>query len=353
MKRTSSEARRAFVAQYKKDLPELYRQAYVAERAVKEAIAVPSLGEHVVFSRPKDPESLRLKIIDKNYSDPAFQVTDKIGVRVITYYSTDVDKVVDAVKKSFEVDLERSIDKRQQLGLRDFGYRSVHLIVRLKTVRLEYKELATEWFEIQVRSILEHAWAEIEHEVVYKSKITYPDSVKRNFAMLAGVLELLDNQFELLRIHRDQIIQSHRNSYANRREGNIELDPARLIAFFEYHFPVGLGWRKASADGTPFPARIEVKCLMALMLTSIKSANQLEQIIKSARYKTAIKMFANKQGIRAPEVSHLTLAMLAIATKDIAIVQEFFPDFVSDPAFAAGLAGLARKPMVSRIRRRT
>jgi ppGpp synthetase/RelA/SpoT-type nucleotidyltranferase len=351
MARTSSEVRRAFVAQYKKEFPELHRRAYIAELAVRDAIAIPSLDIHAVLSRPKDPESLRLKLIDKNYSDPASQVTDRIGVRVITHYSSDVDKVVDAIKRRFEVDPKRSIDRREQLGLRDFGYRSIHLIVRLKTERLEYRELATEWFEIQVRSILEHAWAEIEHEVVYKSKIQYPDSIKRSFAMLAGVLELLDNQFETLRVQRNQIIESHLKSYASKREGNIPLDSARLLAFFECHFPEGLSWRRAAAENTPFPTRIETKCLQALMLTAVTSANQLKSAIKAARFKTALRLFANKQGVPVGEVSHLALAVLAIASKDAAIVQEFFPDIVSDPAFMAGLAGLARKPRLTTRRR--
>jgi ppGpp synthetase/RelA/SpoT-type nucleotidyltranferase len=128
MARTSSEARRAFVDQYKKGLSELHRKAYIAELAVREAIAITPLDIHAVLSRPKDPESLRLKLIEKEYSDPASQVTDKIGVRVITYYSSDVDKVVETLKRRFDVDSRRSIDKREQLGLRDFGYRSVHLI---------------------------------------------------------------------------------------------------------------------------------------------------------------------------------------------------------------------------------
>jgi hypothetical protein len=56
--------------------------------------------------------------------------------------------------------------------------------------------LRKRWFEIQVRSLLEHAWAEIEHEIVYKSGITQPDAVRRRFAALAGSLELFDSEFE-------------------------------------------------------------------------------------------------------------------------------------------------------------
>ena len=53
--------------------------------------------------------------------------------------------------------------------------------------------------EIQVRTILQHAWAEIEHDVVYKSLGEIPFRVRRRFACLAGLLEIADREFESLR----------------------------------------------------------------------------------------------------------------------------------------------------------
>lgn len=203
-----------------------------------------------------------------------------------------------------------------------------------------------------MRSILEHAWAEIEHEVVYKSKIQYPDSIKRSFAMLAGVLELLDGQFEILRDQREKIVESHRKSYANRKEGNAPLDSARILAFFECHFPEGLSWRKAAAGGAPFPARIEAKCLAALKILSITTAKQLTAIIKTDRFRKSVKLFADRQGVSELEVSHLALAVLAIATKDVDVAREFFPDIEADPAFSECLTRLERKLRTTPPKRR-
>jgi len=53
--------------------------------------------------------------------------------------------------------------------------------------------------EIQVRTILQHAWAEIEHDLVYKSPADIPFRVRRRFASLAGLLEIADREFESLR----------------------------------------------------------------------------------------------------------------------------------------------------------
>jgi len=94
-----------------------------------------------------------------------------IGVRVITYYQDDVDRAATALEEAFEIDEARSIDKRRQLQLRQFGYRSVHLIARFgsKDKDPARAPFRSSWFEIQVRSILEHAWPRSKHEVCYKA----------------------------------------------------------------------------------------------------------------------------------------------------------------------------------------
>src|SRR5579862_8510120 len=148
---------------------------------------------HLVVGRAKELDSLRGKLRRKQYPNPRDQVTDLIGIRVITYYRDDVDPIVQILKAKLRIDRKNSVDKRKVLDLRSFGYRSVHLIGYLDAKSMAYvpKELDGHRFEIQVRSVLEHAWAEIEHEIVYKSGINYSEPVLRMFAALAGTLELL------------------------------------------------------------------------------------------------------------------------------------------------------------------
>src|ERR1700674_5340014 len=87
---------------------------------------------HVVVARAKTPDSLRGKLRRKQYRRPNQQITDIVGIRVITYYRDAVDPIVACLQQAFEVNQKESTDKRLALGLRDFGYRSVHLIARLK-----------------------------------------------------------------------------------------------------------------------------------------------------------------------------------------------------------------------------
>lgn len=159
---------------------------------------------HSITSREKGPEELREKIAREGKApDAVFNgITDLAGVRIITYFSSDVDKIVPLIEKEFKVDSKHSTDKRLRLDPAIFGYASVHIVVEIRPEMLKPSEqtlLKTMKCEIQVRTILQHAWAEIEHNVVYKSPEEIPFRLRRRFACLAGLLEIADREFESLR----------------------------------------------------------------------------------------------------------------------------------------------------------
>jgi len=163
-----------------------------------------------VMSREKGASSLKKKIAreGKNYELPLEQITDLAGVRVITYFPKDVDAILPILKKEFLVDEDNSVDKRQTANPSAFGYASVHLVVGLKEERAKLPEYAlfkSLKCEIQVRTILQHAWAEIEHDIVYKSNEEIPFELRRKFASLAGLLEVADREFEMLRHQEAEI----------------------------------------------------------------------------------------------------------------------------------------------------
>ena len=126
---------------------------------------------------------------------------DLLGVRVITYLASDVDKVVEALRAEFTVDEDRSLDKMEQMDPDRFGYLSYHLVVKLDVHREDLREWAPYkdvYFEVQIRSVLQHAWAEIEHDLGYKSKTGIPAHLVRRFARLAGLLETADSEFDAI-----------------------------------------------------------------------------------------------------------------------------------------------------------
>ena len=155
------------------------------------------------------------------------QITDIAGVRIITYYSEEVDEISKIIESEFEVDQENSIDKREALEPDRFGYCSVHYVVSMSSQRLslcEYNKFKNLKCEIQIRSILQHAWAEIEHDIGYKSEITIPKQMRREFSRIAGLLEIADNEFNQIRNALEEYKKSAQSQIAERNFQNQELD---------------------------------------------------------------------------------------------------------------------------------
>lgn len=152
-----------------------------------------------ITSRLKERDSLSKKIdVKKGKYRSLSDITDIAGIRIITYYADDVDRIVQLVEKEFLVDKENTIDKRKALEPDRFGYCSVHYVVGMSQERLKLKEYRAYdglKCEIQIRTVLQHAWAEIEHDLGYKSEIAVPQDIRRNFSRLAGLLEIADKEF--------------------------------------------------------------------------------------------------------------------------------------------------------------
>jgi putative GTP pyrophosphokinase len=165
---------------------------------LEEVLQESGINVHSVTSRVKTPESYAEKLKRKGYKSPD-DVTDVAGIRVICYVETDVGRVCDVVKSAFVPDHAHSTDKTDDLGVDRVGYRSIHFTCALGRDRLalpEYKRFDGLLFEIQVRTILQHAWAEIEHDRNYKFSGVLPTQIQRRFAILAGTLEMADREFD-------------------------------------------------------------------------------------------------------------------------------------------------------------
>jgi len=118
-------------------------------------------------------------------------ITDLVGMRIVTFYTDDVDKVAAIVTQLFDVDWSNSVDKRKLHELTSFGYNSLHYICSLREGSFP--------FEIQIRTALQHTWSAIEHDIGYKGAVKLPPQYRRQFSRLAGMLELADDEFSRLR----------------------------------------------------------------------------------------------------------------------------------------------------------
>ncbi|PSV94363.1 hypothetical protein CTN01_07505 [Photobacterium angustum] len=208
---------------YIKSQPIFKRLAGKVESFLIEYFEMNSIGYHIVTSRVKTIESVRDKGKSAKYSDPINQIQDFAGIRIITYVEDEITTIQRIIEENFDIDEKNSSNKSKALGLDRVGYQSVHYVAKLKEDRLklpEYKQYEGKCFEIQIRTILQHAWAEIEHDRNYKFSGKLPDELSRRFKILAGVLELADKEFNAISKQIDDISASVDEGT---RTGNLEI----------------------------------------------------------------------------------------------------------------------------------
>ena len=183
----------ALLDEYRQKLPELERLSEQVYSQLREALHEQGVELNALEHRVKTEQSLAGKLERKGdkYHELT-DITDLVGLRVVTFYTDDVDKVAAIVKRLFEVDWQNSVDKRKAHELTSFGYLSLHYICHLEGGGMP--------FEIQMRTALQHVWSAIEHDIGYKGAVKLPPEFRRQFSRLAGMLELADDEFSRLRI---------------------------------------------------------------------------------------------------------------------------------------------------------
>ena len=175
----------AILEEFRAGLPQFRSVAKEVYNTLKSTFEEAGLLVAAIEYRVKAEDSLagKLELKGQKYKSLA-DITDIIGLRVITFYIDDVDKVASAVERLFTVDWENSVDKRKIHEIDSFGYLSLHYICSKKG--FPYR------FEIQMRTVLQHAWANMNHDTGYKSGVEVPKEYLRNMSRLAGMLELAD-----------------------------------------------------------------------------------------------------------------------------------------------------------------
>jgi len=192
---------------FKKIRPKYLELEEIILNLIKKKIKENKLIVLNVESRVKEVSSLEGKLELKGYKYKSLaDVTDLIGLRIITFYDDEVDKVAALMENSFDIDRENSVDKRKILEQDQFGYLSLHYICRVpKNVFYDenFPELNDLRFEIQMRTVLQHTWATINHDIGYKSQVEIPKEYSRRFSRLASLLEIADSEFCNIRTEID------------------------------------------------------------------------------------------------------------------------------------------------------
>ena len=216
------------LAQYHQFLPVYEQMAAVIPERLNEFFVEAGIVVAAMEHRVKDEKSLKGKLQRKgNKYSSIHDVTDVVGIRVITFYTDDVDKVASVLERLFEIDWENSIDKRKVHEIDSFGYLSLHYICRIPESAYtdpEHPELNQIRFEVQMRTILQHAWANMNHDTGYKSGVEIPLVYQRNLNRLAGMLELVDDEFSRIRMELSDYRRQVQKLVASGNLNEVRLD---------------------------------------------------------------------------------------------------------------------------------
>lgn len=191
------------IEQYRELLPVFRKMEEVIGSELRDSIKSLGIYVNAIETRIKTEDSLAGKLERKGVKyNTISDLTDIVGVRVITFYTDEVDKIAAFADKVFAVDWANSVDKRKMHELNSFGYNSLHFICRIpKSLYFdeEHPEINELRFELQMRTALQHVWATLDHDTGYKSGVEIPREYLRNLSRLAGILELVDEQFSQIR----------------------------------------------------------------------------------------------------------------------------------------------------------
>jgi ppGpp synthetase/RelA/SpoT-type nucleotidyltranferase len=188
-----------------------------ALKRVLEHACQSSFPDALVQARAKTVSSFAEKAARKfeKYPDAVNQMTDLCGARVIVQTTEQVKAVRSFIEANFET-LE-SEDKGLLLSRDEFGYRDMHYIVRLRPDRAgplgfkrkEQTAIRDKRAEIQVRTWLQHAWADTLHDRIYKNTLKLSADITRMGALLAALMEEGDRNFNLLANDLDGLIANY------------------------------------------------------------------------------------------------------------------------------------------------
>lgn len=234
-KQFSEEELDACVATYERLRPNYVRMCDSVASLLSNLIAQEQIPIHTIDGRAKEVDSFREKVTrdGKHYAEPLKEIMDLAGVRVVTHDKSARDRVCKLIEREFNVDLENSVDKGAQLKDNEFGYHSVHFVSQFVERRLalkEYEPFRDLVVEIQIRTVLQHAWSVIDQKLRYKRDADVPSELKRRLYRISGLLELADDEFSRILTDEKRLTERLRSRGRIRKAG---LNTLSLSAFLD------------------------------------------------------------------------------------------------------------------------
>ena len=299
---------------------------------LKELLGGEGLRLLSISGRVKDRDSVMRKVAAGGGKyESILDITDIAGLRVIVYFADDVDKIGGIVRREFDVIEQHSVDKRAVLPAEQFGYLSLHEIIQLpphRSAQFENGRFQSLLAEIQIRSVLQHAWAEIEHDLGYKAEVTLARNIRREFARIASLLETADNAFIAI---RDELLRQ-RSAMVHR----VGVDPALAIDSESLHIFIeisgvlaDLNSRIAKLGGGIFKVDDDVvsRHVGQLSVVGIQTVGELEVALRAhaMRIERFAAIWSKRRGGLHSEILPIVYLeyLLVVDSHDPVTVREF------------------------------
>ena len=205
---------------------------------LKRAVADAGIKVHSQGGRVKNLEHALEKIQRKAYTDPKNQMEDVVGYRVVCLFATDLPKLTDIISQKFSL-LRSESNIEGDNDPATFGYMSEHHICQLNPSDsgARYEDIQGITFEIQCRTILMDAWANVSHHLAYKGNASIPEHLRRDFYALSGLFYVADKHFEMF---YGDATSSAQEVFSRAVSGSIDEDEVNLEtvqALFQQLYP--------------------------------------------------------------------------------------------------------------------
>lgn len=240
----------AAVSEFERVRPQLEAVTADMQARIQDIFRDTDLKPLFVTARTKTVESFRDKaarvlkpaepggVPALEFPDPLRDLHDLVGVRVIVGLPHEIRVAANLIKRQ-RGEFDCRVDREKDIGSIEsgtYGYSSRHLVLRTiqsSTVR-QYQELlgaaarptGSYLFEVQIRTILAHAWSEFEHRIRFKASEPRARSpyVDRQFTAAAAMLETVESVF----VELDERYETVAGYWDEDGEGAAPLTPNRI-----------------------------------------------------------------------------------------------------------------------------
>ena len=198
---------------YHANISNYYLYLDLLSSTLKKLLNEAGIEYNILEGRVKSFDSFlrKYELKRRKYIDPFAEMTDLIGIRIVTYYREDVDRM---------------------------GYLSVHYVCKLKPENFDEnnERLANLGFkfEIQIRTALQHAWAAIDHKLRYKTMVNLPKKIERKLFRISALLEVADSEFSRIKDEIDAIEQFYKKKISDENY-HIRLDLSTISFYLKFN----------------------------------------------------------------------------------------------------------------------